>query len=373
MDLDKSIGRFKIKYAVLSRLLTRDSSTGLMSLFPNNQDINLFIDINMLLQDIYREDVQSELNNEKKGSDSLSTVLSGILNLTAHYKNYFFNGGKLLNIYLLFSDKIPKFQKEIFDFYGIEYGISYYEKYRSSNTEYKMVNDLKDKVLGKDNWLKRMCDNIPNVYYVYCDKFDATMVIKYIHDKRKVPSIILTQNVSHYQLVDDDLCIIHYHSKDRSQIVTKDTIYDALFRDKVYRPKNINHKIFKFIYLMIGSKKLGIPPFTQKLSLVKTTRLIDDLLSAYTANNNLSYLSFKSILKDFLMIQSDDEKMKELDDRAFAMIGSCLINVESLIPNINNLDINLSTDIHNKSYFMNLNNYLPDHLKIQFESLYLGG
>ena len=155
----------KLKYATYD-----DSITSLGFLKPSD-NINVFINLEtawIFLCSIKDLEKKIIINRNYK-----TEMVSDIVNIAAHYKEFFKNNGLDTNVFLYttdFNSEIEEFKESEFN---PDFRAYYLNKYNGNPKYIAMMEALKDEILPK---VKTLCDFIPNVYYISGTNIDGSMI-----------------------------------------------------------------------------------------------------------------------------------------------------------------------------------------------------
>lgn len=158
----------KIKYA------TYDESITKLGFVTPNDKINCFINLETALKYVSMvKDLDKKLMIDRRYPDNM---IVDIINIAAHYKDFFKGNGLECNIFLYMTDlesDITKFQESK---HNDEFRSYYLMKY-NSNPRYVIFGEkLKSQIIPE---AKKICDFIPNVYLITGTNIDGG-VIPYI-------------------------------------------------------------------------------------------------------------------------------------------------------------------------------------------------
>ena len=158
----------KIKYQIYD-----DSLTSLGFLNPTDK-INVFINLETVLKYLsMTKDLEKKLVVNRNFPDYME---SDIINIAAHYKDFFRGNGLDTKVYLYMTDldsKISEFKETKY----IEEFRSYYMNKYTENPRFVLFGDrLRNEIIPN---VKTICEFIPNVYFIQSKNIDGG-VIPYI-------------------------------------------------------------------------------------------------------------------------------------------------------------------------------------------------
>lgn len=155
----------KIKYA------TYDESISSMNVLRADDKINVFINVETILKYL-----STVIDLEKKlimNRNHVNTMTVDLLNLAAHYKEFFCNNNLDTKVFLYMTDLDS--EEEMFHEckYNIDYRCYYLNKY-NGNPKFGVLKDsLKNDIIPK---VKTICEFIPNVYFIQSKNIDGSLI-----------------------------------------------------------------------------------------------------------------------------------------------------------------------------------------------------
>lgn len=155
----------KIKYQIYDESLTK-----LDFLNPNDK-VNVFINLETVLKYLsMTKDLEKKLIVNRNFPDYME---SDIINIAAHYKDFFRGNGLDTNVFLYMTDldsDIPYFKEAN---YVDEFRSYYINKY-TSNPKFILLGDRLRKEIIPD--VKTICEFIPNVYFIQSKNVDGGLI-----------------------------------------------------------------------------------------------------------------------------------------------------------------------------------------------------
>lgn len=321
----------KIRYVVLDELLkpyiTYESK--------EINTVNFYIDVYSIIKNLYTPSI---MESTTFSNDTVPTIVSQIINIAAHYRNYIWTRlGKYSNIYFVFSDKKDPFLVNI----NNEYKGRYYSKYVDVNPTFSSMN----KVIKKSiNLIKLIVDYLPNIYFINSQNIDINVCIYYLMNKSKKgeKNIILTRDKVQYQLVLNEAIVLDLKGND-TKVIDKLTLLDELLPKKNQDYTiNLLPEFYLPILAIAGLKSYsltGVPKYGN----LKTIKLLDNLVIqgklsniTYTLDGFLEVLKDNKTFKDesYLEIIKSDYQCLNIEFRyqslkikeIIKIIDECLIN-----------------------------------------------
>jgi len=226
----------KIKYAVLENILPK---------FNDKNKLIIHIDLNSILRSILSPTVIIS------ASDKITqeSAVSSIINMIAHYREYFIRQNIVTHFFLYYNKDIKK-NKDI-----LEYGNKYYNKINGSSI------DFFDKYTFITNVLKSVQDiikYIPKAYYIEDDNNENYVNALYFLNQKDY-NLIISKDILWYQLVNSDNTILLRPKRDDSYIINKGNIFD--YELKSYKKYYKDLKNISILLASHGVKSRGLTRF----------------------------------------------------------------------------------------------------------------
>lgn len=221
--------------------------------------VNIFINFESVLNNLSCiKDIDKKLILERE----LDVILtSNILNLAAHYKNFFRKNNLETRVFIYYTGlSSNKFiNNQINEDYRSYYMMKYMNNPKFSYLGESLVNTIIPMT-------KKIAEFLPNVYFIDGNNIEGSL-IPYIIGKMdsSYKNLIITSDIydTQYQLIDTYLC--HYIKKSFSGSLLSCNIEQTLkhiFKDKVNEDYTIfNNKPYYLMLLScVGDKKRSIEP-----------------------------------------------------------------------------------------------------------------
>lgn len=155
----------KLRYSIYD-----ESITSLNILTPEDK-INVFINLETSWK--YLSMVRDLEKKLVLNQDFKTFMIADIINIAAHYKEFFKNNGLDTKVFLYTTD----FDSSLGDFneskYNEDYRSYYLNKYNTNPKFVLLTDGLKEKILPK---VKTLCDFIPDVYLIQSKNIDGSLV-----------------------------------------------------------------------------------------------------------------------------------------------------------------------------------------------------
>lgn len=238
----------KIKYSVLNPLLRDYLDCKIYN------EINIFISLDTLINQFFNKNINEKVNILKEKDKYF--LSSELINVTAHYRHYFWSRyGIPSNYYIYYSD-IPSVYNLRQD---SNYKSSYYDKRDKDNQTYFMNNIMIEKNL---KLISLLTEYIPNVYFVNTKGYEPdalpNLLISNIKDN-DILNLVLSNNLIEFQNVElkNTLCI--KLNMDNSKIIRTDNIIRTLFSTSKRKIiTELSNNFFVPILAIVGYKKYDI-------------------------------------------------------------------------------------------------------------------
>lgn len=318
------------------------------ALYKYDQDVvNIFIDMNSLLQVLYRYDVYFVFSN---------AITSSIINLCSHIRNYFWNyQHKYTKIYIVYGDNFPSNPRLL----NPSYNQNKYGLYTTNSYVTDMINK-------NIEYLDIIVPYIEDIFFIHDTEVETSILIKAVKDllyanNENYRSIIYTKDPYAYQLVSIEPRTFGFRPKkafheDISYFVQKKHIFD-IYRSELNRNREAeilktNHELFSLIISMSGFKYRnikGVMRYNKAISILnkainesfingKYNTIFDfifanifgmDKDTVSIINNNFKSLDLlynyniygnnaKTILNKYLINLNDPEALKEINNIYFS-------------------------------------------------------
>ena len=155
----------KLRYA------TYDESITSLNILKETDKVSVFVNLETVWKYLSTiKDLERKLFIDR---DFKVTMIADIINLAAHYKEFFKNNGLDTKVYLYHTD----FDSKIYSFKECQYNEdfrSYYLNKYNTNPKFVLLTEaLINEILPK---VKTICDFIPDVYYITSKNIDSSLI-----------------------------------------------------------------------------------------------------------------------------------------------------------------------------------------------------
>lgn len=296
----------KPKYEKLDELLEEQLSN---IRFSNK--VNIIIDCKEVVRKFFRPDISPQYSSEKLLVEEIS---SDILNIIAHYRNYFYKRGKYSTFYFLYSfDKCQEMMK-IFPDYKKEY----YEKYFDNKDDPK-VSIIKRAMKA----VRKVVNYFPNCFFIETSKFDEFVYAKYIVSliPENELSLILSNDEMLYQLISKNIFVLNIKGIKSELLGINNCMKVITKKDDT----TITPALLPLVLSMAGNKRYSFKSLPN-VAIIKAVNIVEKLVSEKKLIDTdsikfpleLANLNQKSkmekhiidnsdtIIKNYSMIRADD-------------------------------------------------------------------
>lgn len=183
VSIEQMIAGSFIKYNKLNELIPQSYAGS------NCEEVNFFIDLNSVLKQLYSIDSWTYKYQNRYG------ITATVLNMCAHYRDFFRAIGVYCNIYIIYGLNCPSVNDQFVKGYNSKFIEAYIKKQDTTS----MIED-------NLNVLNLICQYLPYIYFFNIDRCEVSSMIDYIinttHAKEKnIENIILSKDVLALQLV----------------------------------------------------------------------------------------------------------------------------------------------------------------------------
>lgn len=282
----------KIKYEKLDELL-QDQLHDLR--FSSN--VNILVDLKEIYKKFFRPDILTEFDSVQSVREE---ILSDIINIIGHYRNYFYKRNKYTNLVFFYSTKKCS---EILKT-NPDYKKTYYEKYFDGHDD----NEKKKISLFKDvtNFLEVFINAIPHCRFFDTYKSDEFAYMKAYIDK--IPTNELTLILSNddilFQLISNNVFVLDIKGI-RSSLLRKDNVVALLSK----RETSLTSNMIPLIVAIGGNDKYSISGLP-RVALNRATKIVDYLVDKDIAHDENSV----SVPIDFTKLDPNIKLEKKVFD-----------------------------------------------------------
>lgn len=293
MVFEPVINSHKIKFKLLDKMFS--------DFYFASDRVNIFINLDSILSEFYREDLISSFMN-LKGYENIA-LSSEIMNIAAHYRKYFYTRHKKTTfIYFYYMNKKPKKNMAVYP----DYCKSIIER-KNIKGKYEVFNNIL-----KDNLrlLSLLSMYVPQVYFLLSDGYEPSLVPYNIMNNSICDNIVLTKDPYEYQFVSYPNTYVLRLKYDKSVLLNRKNLIDYILKDNKYKPNNyIDGIIYELILPYLSCKKRDLKGIKGK-GKVNIIKKIDKLITNKKFPK-FEDLSFNSLYK-ILDLDVDYDEIKSL-------------------------------------------------------------
>jgi len=342
--LDGIIGMNKLKYAKLKELewLSKNHS---------DTELDLYIDLASIFSRLYIKNNVSDVLNYS--GNPVVAIISGVINIVAHYRKYIYSMGYSNKIYLIFNPSIPIYQASI-----LSYGHKHFDKYSKANADYKALNDIIDKALMG---IRDICNHVNDLYFPDTNKIEDYVAVAHLMDVDRKTLVISNYEEYYLLLPYNDITILS--TRKNSYIVNRDNVIEKMLESSKFDSKYISYKLLSHIFTIIGIKNREVKA-ALGFGRVKALRLLERLLDEEMITNDIS-------IKQLLRIIShgvDEDVVADLYAR-YQMLDVKFATKAITKGQAARIE-NTCIDMYDRSGLEEINNNVHNEHVIDFISLY---
>ena len=282
----------KIKYGKLDELL-QDQLHDLR--FSSN--VNILVDLKEIYKKFFRPDIMTEFDSVQSVKEE---ILSDIINIIGHYRNYFYKRNKYTNFVFFYStkkcDEILKTNPD--------YKKTYYDKYFEGHDD----NEKKKISLFKEitKFLDIFINAVP-----HCRFFDTYKSDEFAYMKAYIANIpnneltlILSNDDILFQLISNNVFVLDIKGI-RSSLLRKDNVVSILSK----RETSLTSNMIPLIVAIGGNDKYSISGLP-RVALNRATQIVDYLVNKDIAHDENSV----SVPIDFTKLDTNVKLEKKVFD-----------------------------------------------------------
>ena len=307
--IDGKINGFKCKYVYLDKLFNGklDEKRGKTKIIDT---VNIFISLESLFYSIRQTTIEKHLNKmEKKEIRSVyRQIISNIINVSAHYRNYFSRHHVKSNIIYYFNEVPDTESKYNNSAIWEDYRYHYYESLNSMD-RMNINNMIRESI----QFIRIITEYIEDVYMVGTTHVESSMVPFTFMMENFLPcnvNIIVTKDSYDFQYCTYNSLVITRQGMEPVLLTKKNLMkYLMVVNDmNVEETRVIHHKLLTFILACRGDKKRSLETskglgfktiYKQLLALYEAGYLLDDdpdtmslqsLMHVFNKNGKFKYL-----------------------------------------------------------------------------------
>lgn len=252
-SMDAYFNYHKVKFEVLYRLMNPIARRHQI------HNVNVFINLDDLLHRLHRPVINDELTIST--SNTIVRLVSSIINLAAHYREYMMREGWTPKVYLCYSSS----------FHGPFRNMVYIENYRDHfktisselNQEYAYLNRVIPPAL---NLVKSICQYIEGVYLVDSTYVEPSVLPLILSEMRHADyNFLVTRDEYDYQYTSYQNWAIIYANSDeeKSELITSSNLWKFVAEKNKVNTEDLSldyqASLYSFVLSVTGNRYRGIP------------------------------------------------------------------------------------------------------------------
>lgn len=337
---------YKIKYNKMNELLSMD----IAPVFDPKKPVNVYISLDKLFKDLMKkpidEKVRSEMDDRK-----IFEPIANLLNLAAHYRN-FFTKNKLYSRIILFGSVPDKYDNLVNRLLCEDYRKNLEGVFNQPEHLY-----IKNLLCESMPFAKTIVEYIEDVHLVITNEIEPSLVPRILMDTiNDGVNIIITKDPYEYQYVNYDFTILR-PKKEKSYLINKGNLMDVLKKEnECLNTNSVHPSFYPFILSLLGDRFRNISKI-KKVGLSTILKTICDAQSKDligTHDVNISLLS--TIINPTYVHRVDNNfSIIDLETQFRTTVG---VRSYDILQQINNKFDNTSLRLINDRYFTEYPIYL---------------
>ena len=299
---------FKIKYTILNELLKDED----FFKKPCNT-LNLFINLDSVFKNLCTKNIDEGIRSNDTRNLSLE-MISDILNLGGHYKNYFSKLG--INIELIFYAGYP-YNKNKYK------NLTFNKFYRKNfNDKINSVDNIMIKNIFEESLklAKIISEYIDKVYIITSDIIEPSLIPHIYNTKISTEShynLLITKDKYDYQYINKNYTILRPKRNSEDYVINSNNFLDVLKKEnKITNSKIIDNDFYPFILSLLGEsnrnidkiKHVGLSSIINMInSGIKKGMINKSSNSIYVLLNLIKDEYRTQVLNNFFMVDLDSQ------------------------------------------------------------------
>ena len=371
--MDFVYNSFKIRYLKLNQLFGSLHLNGIKT-------VTLYINLESILSPLHQNSYEEYLSSATSDSvnEEYKSVIANIINIAAHYRNYFTKGHVFSNIVFFYNELDNKngYNNSI---HISKYRKSYYDTYNDS--KYERVNEI---IKGAIEYCHKIVDFIDSVYILKTNRLDSS-VIPFMCSKnckalKADLNMILTKDVYDWQYVNHRFLVLIPKGDDSIILYQKILMQYLIFKYDMEDKYKIliSPLLYPFILSIMGNKKRNLQKvkgigFKKVYKELEKLYIKDFLSDENPSSYNIEYLN--ELIRDNNGFYSTGVRelvvnnYYAIDIERQLNISDWKENDKILSGIVNRYDVDGLKRLNDRTFsdhpinLVELNNYYPDILK----------
>jgi len=324
--------------------------------FCNNAtELNIYIDIYSIVKSLYKIDYEMK---------EYSTLSSCVINMCAHYRDFFRNAKIKTNFYLVYSKNCPYINNQFYKNYNF-----------TSQANFNADKSIDDMIQFNIDLMELFCKYLDDIYFIK-GTFETGVIIHDLilrnqKDKKRIPNLILTKDIYNYQLVTNNDTVIFRPKKtsngDESYYVDHYNLMNRYLADRNTKQQTLTllPETLSLLMTLSSVKERGIKMLCNVTTAMSTIQRAIDNYKILNGYNSDTTIIWNGIDNDKLKISEIEfsNRFKAIDipyqHQIYYNTPECK-NIEQFLVNLSDPKtmkaINAEYFIHNQLDFDRLSN-----------------
>ena len=303
MFFDALLNSYKVRFMKLDKLFSDVEVKSVVD------EVNIFINLESIYSLFHNRLIEEKLTSLEKPelSNHYVDMVSGIVNIAAHYR-LFFTKNKIKSNIVFYYNPTQTYSKYNSIMYNDSYRSKYVEKY-SINPAFELCNML---IQQSAKNIKDILFYIDSSYLIYSDRIESSVIPLTLVNEKKLDgkiNIMITKDMYDLQYANKNFLII-YPDKEDSKMITKNNLFKFVKqKEECDNEFELPPYLYSFMLSVIGDKKRSIP----KLKGVGFTTIYKNLSKLYRAldidvNEFISFEQLASSIKEDEMFPNKNKE-----------------------------------------------------------------
>lgn len=341
--MDIHFNGYKIKYQLMNQF---------MRPIRNSQkiyNVNIFIDLDDVFHNLHRPLVNNEF--QVCGRNAPRQLISNIMNLAGHYRNWAIKEHLNPTVYLVYSGARKRFKNNI---YIPNYREKFFNINGENHSDYFFINQS---IRQSYDILHIICKYITGVYIIDSKYIEPSVIPNFISDIYRADwNILVSRDVYSLQYCYKDKWSMISPKGDNSVFITKSNLWNYICaRERVFKEDesallNYDPQLYVITKAIVGDKYRSIPRL-KRCGWKTIFKYLDEAFDASSSSGNLYEIQANYLTN---LISS-----KKLSDEQITNNYSCVDidwQTSVLLDTDKNLILNQITDMEDYNALVEINN-----------------
>ena len=285
--MDRIFNGYKVKYTFLnSNILPSRASRYIKS-------INIFINLDDFYHKLHAPYIDREF--QATGKSMSYNMVSNLMNLIGHYKNWAVKEHLSPTVYLIYTDSMT-FRNSLVN---SEYRNYYKHIFDINNPDFYFVNSA---ISNAHSILHVIAKYVPNVYVINSSYIEPSIVPFFISKVyQKDLNLIVSRDIYDLQYLKFDKWAIFMPKGDNSLYLNKGNLWNYLSYKKKITDKIPNYEpyLLTMIEALFGDKYRSIPKIIGRISWNTLLKNIKEKSDEFPTDYLLSYIISKNLYSNY--------------------------------------------------------------------------